>query len=112
MTDSLKIKEKVKERYGKVALTGDSCCGPSVSAERGGGCCSGNNNAAVLQSSQSAAQVSELVGYDSKELKSIPATSILGAGCGTPTKFAYIKEGDTVVDLGSGAGIDVFLALT
>ena len=33
MTDSLKIKEKVKERYGKVALTGDSCCGPSVSAE-------------------------------------------------------------------------------
>ena len=110
MTDSLKIKEKVKERYGKVALTGDSCCGPSVSAERGGGRCSGNNNAAVLQSSQSAAQVSELVGYDSKELKSIPATSILGAGCGTPTKFAYIKEGDTVVDLGSGAGIDVFLA--
>ena len=33
MTDSLKIKEKVKERYGKVALTGDSCCGPSVSVE-------------------------------------------------------------------------------
>ncbi len=45
MTDSLKIKEKVKERYGKVALTGDSCCGPSVSFESGGGgCCSGDNN--------------------------------------------------------------------
>lgn len=110
MANSLKIKEKVKERYGKVALTGDSCCGLSVSAERGGrGCCSGNNNA-ILQPSQSAAQVSELVGYDSKELKSIPEASILGAGCGTPTKFAFIKEGDTVVDLGSGAGIDVFLA--
>ena len=109
MTDSLKIKEKVKERYGKIALTGDSCCGPSVSFESGGGCCSGNNNA-VLQPSQSAAQVSELVGYDSKELKSIPEASILGAGCGTPTKFAFIKIGDTVVDLGSGAGIDVFLA--
>ena len=53
MTDSLKIKEKVKERYGKVALSGDSCCGPSVSFESGGGCCSGNNNA-VLQPSQSA----------------------------------------------------------
>ena len=51
-----------------------------------------------------------MVGYDSKELKSIPEASILGAGCGTPTKFAFIKEGDTVVDLGSGAGIDVFLA--
>jgi ubiquinone/menaquinone biosynthesis C-methylase UbiE len=109
MTEYLKIKEKVKERYGKVAVTGDSCCGPSVSFEGGGGCCSGNNNA-VLQPSQSAAQVSELVGYDSKELKSIPEASILGAGCGTPTKFAFIKEGDTVVDLGSGAGIDVFLA--
>ena len=44
------------------------------------------------------------------KLKSIPETSILGAGCGTPTKFAFIKESDTVVDLGSGAGIDVFLA--
>jgi arsenite methyltransferase len=109
MTDSLKIKEKVKERYAKVALTGDSCCGPSVSIESGGGCCSGNNNT-VLQPSQSAAQVSELVGYGSKELKSIPEASILGAGCGTPTKFAFIKEGDAVVDLGSGAGIDVFLA--
>ncbi len=109
MTDSLKIKEKIKGRYGKIALTGDSCCGPSVDAEIGGGCCSGNSNA-VLQPSRSAAQVAELVGYGSKELKSIPEASILGAGCGTPTKFAYIKEGDTVVDLGSGAGIDVFLA--
>jgi ubiquinone/menaquinone biosynthesis C-methylase UbiE len=108
-TESLKIKEKIKERYGKIALTGDSCCGPSVDAEIGGGCCSGNSNA-VLQPSRSAAQVAELVGYGSKELKSIPEASILGAGCGTPTKFAYIKEGDTVVDLGSGAGIDVFLA--
>jgi arsenite methyltransferase len=48
MANLLKIKEKVKERYGKVALTGESCYGPSVSFESGGGCCSGNNNA-VLQ---------------------------------------------------------------
>jgi arsenite methyltransferase len=109
MTDLLKIKEKVKERYGKLALTGDSCCGPSVNFESGGGCCSEYNNA-VLRPSQSAEQVSKLVGYDSKELKSIPEASILGAGCGTPTKFAFINEDDTVVDLGSGAGIDVFLA--
>ena len=45
-----------------------------------------------------------------RRLKSIPEASILGAGCGTPMKFAFIEEGDTVVDLGSGAGIDVFLA--
>ncbi len=109
MTDLLKIKEKVKQRYAKVALTGDSCCGTLINLQNDGGCCSGNSNGG-LQPSQSAAQISELVGYDSKELKLIPEASVLGAGCGTPTKFAFIKEGDTVVDLGSGAGIDVFLA--
>jgi arsenite methyltransferase len=112
MASSQKIKEMVKEKYAKVALIGDSCCGPSVGLGSGGGCCSGNNNNnnTVLQPAQSPAQVSELVGYDTRELKSIPEASILGAGCGTPTKFTFIKQGDTVVDLGSGAGIDVFLA--
>jgi hypothetical protein len=111
MTNSLTIKEKVKERYAKVALTGDSCCGPlgSAEGEGEGGCCSGNSNIA-LGPLRSAAQVSELVGYNTAELKSIPEVSVLGAGCGTLTKFAYIKEGDMVVDLGSGAGIDVFIA--
>lgn len=112
MVNSQEIKEKVKERYTKVAITGDSCCDLISGAEgerEGGGCCSGNSNL-VLQPTRSAAQVSELVGYDSKELESIPEGSILGAGCGTPIKFAFIKEGDTTVDLGSGAGIDVFLA--
>ena len=109
MVNSLTIKEKVKERYGKVPLTGDSCCSPSVNFEERGGWFSTKNNT-VLQPLKSAAQASELVGYESKELESIPETSILGAGCGTPTKFVFIKEGDTVVDLGSGAGIDVFLA--
>ena len=48
------------------------------------------------------------IGYDANELEFIPQSSILGVGCGNPTKFAHIKEGDVVVDLGSGAGIDVF----
>jgi ubiquinone/menaquinone biosynthesis C-methylase UbiE len=55
-------------------------------------------------------QSTETIGYDSNELASIPQSSILGVGCGNPTKFAHIKKGDVVVDLGSGAGIDVFLA--
>ena len=50
------------------------------------------------------------VGYDKDELESIPESSILGVGCGAPLNFANIKEGETVVDLGSGAGIDAFLA--
>jgi ubiquinone/menaquinone biosynthesis C-methylase UbiE len=103
------MKEKVMERYGRVAISGDSCCNLLGSAESGGACCSDNSNL-IIRTKQSATKVSELVGYDAKELESIPEASILGAGCGTPTKFAFIKEGDTVVDLGSGAGIDVFLA--
>jgi ubiquinone/menaquinone biosynthesis C-methylase UbiE len=111
MNDSQKIKGKVKERYGKVALTGNSCCDPiSTSDSVGvGGCCSGNESV-LLKPLKSAEQVSKIVGYEAQDLKSIPETSILGAGCGNPTKFAFIKEGDLVVDLGSGAGIDVFLA--
>jgi SAM-dependent methyltransferase len=114
MSNYLKIKEKIKERYGKIALTGGSCCDPSVGGredEGGGGYCTGSNKT-VLQPLQSLSpeQVAELVGYDPEELKFIPEASILGVGSGTPTKFVFIKEDDTVVDLGSGAGIDVFLA--
>ncbi len=53
---------------------------------------------------------SKEIGYDTDMLKSIPESSVLGVGCGNPTRFAEIKEGDIVVDLGPGAGIDVFLA--
>jgi SAM-dependent methyltransferase len=93
------IKEKIKERYGKIAVFGnsDSCCMPSE-------CCSQENGVGSQISSAKA------TGYGSEELASIPRSSILGVGCGNPTRFAHIKEGDTVVDLGSGAGIDVFLA--
>jgi SAM-dependent methyltransferase len=87
------IKEKIRKQYGKIALSGSSsCCAP-------GECCS--------SSPRDAAQA---VGYDSHDLRSIPEDSILGAGCGAPLNFADIKKGETVVDLGSGAGIDVFLS--
>ncbi|MBA3285757.1 MAG: arsenite methyltransferase [Nitrosopumilus sp.] len=95
------IKEKIKGRYGKMAVFGNSgsCCMPSE-------CCSGEEN-----TGPSAIQSIEAIGYNPTELASIPhQSSILGVGCGNPTKFAHIKEGDIVVDLGSGAGIDVFLA--
>lgn len=55
-------------------------------------------------------QVANATGYDEKDLESIPQESILGVGCGAPLNFADIKEGESVVDLGSGAGIDVFLS--
>jgi arsenite methyltransferase len=55
-------------------------------------------------------QVAKEIGYEEKDLQSMPKESILGVGCGAPLKFADIKEGESVVDLGSGAGIDVFLS--
>lgn len=89
------IKEKVKERYGKIALTGNSdcCCMP-------GEC---NTDDSIIDATK-------IIGYSQEELKSIPEAAILGVGCGAPIKFANLQEGDTVVDLGSGAGIDVFLS--
>ncbi|MDW0301099.1 MAG: arsenite methyltransferase [Nitrososphaeraceae archaeon] len=90
------LKAKIKERYGKIALEGnfESCCGPE--------CCS---------STEADPQMSSVVvGYDDKALEAIPKSSILGLGCGAPINFANLKTGEIVVDLGSGAGIDAFLA--
>jgi ubiquinone/menaquinone biosynthesis C-methylase UbiE len=106
---SIDIKEKVKERYSKIALVGntDSCCMPSVSSSS---CCSSSDSNANTIENASLLSSAKSIGYDDNELESIPESSVLGVGCGNPIKFAHIKEGDTVVDFGSGAGIDVFLA--
>ena len=58
----------------------------------------------------SAVQMAKNIGYDGKELEAVPESSILGVGCGAPVNFADIKEGEVVVDIGSGGGIDVFLS--
>lgn len=96
------IKEKVIERYGKIALAGNTlqgCCGPTE-------CCSENSTISVT----SPLQIAKNIGYDIKELESVPETSILGVGCGAPVNFADIHEGEVVVDIGSGGGVDVFLS--
>jgi arsenite methyltransferase len=98
------IKEKVKERYGKIALAGNSsegCCAPSE-------CCGSSKSISVT--TYSPVQIAKNIGYDTKELESIPESSILGVGCGAPVNFADIHEGEVVVDIGSGGGIDVFLS--
>ena len=96
------IKDKIKERYGKVALTGtETCCAPTINIDDkksiSSGCCSPNNSATAI-------------GYGTEELESIPKASVLGVGCGAPLHYAAAKDGETIVDLGSGAGIDVFLS--
>ncbi len=85
------IKEFVKNRYSKIAKKENSSCS----------CCSG---------ADSVAEQAQAVGYSTEELKSIPGEAIFGLGCGNPTALAEIQEGESVLDLGSGGGIDVFLA--
>jgi SAM-dependent methyltransferase len=84
-------KEVVKQAYSKVANSGSSVC------LLGGGCCGGGG------------KLSENIGYTKQEIDAL-ADANLGLGCGNPTNLGKIKEGDTVLDLGSGAGLDCFLA--
>ncbi|MGB9454959.1 MAG: arsenite methyltransferase [Bryobacteraceae bacterium] len=90
------IKEVVKEKYGQAALRaltgGSSCCGSAPSAE---GCCD------PITSSL----------YDGSETGQVPKEAVLASlGCGNPTALARLAPGETVLDLGSGGGIDVLLS--
>ncbi|MDF0681289.1 MAG: arsenite methyltransferase [Candidatus Nitrosocosmicus sp.] len=100
MSKQSKIKNKIQEQYGKIALADGSlsCCSSSA------GCCS------TSETVVSPIESSKTVGYSQNNLNSVPQSSILGLGCGNPSPFALLKEGDIVVDLGSGAGIDVFIS--
>ena len=87
------IKEQVKEGYGKIARQGGSCCSTSS--------CCGSANLAK--------NISKTVGYSDEEMNVVPEEANLGLGCGNPVAIASLKEGDVVLDLGSGAGFDAFL---
>ena len=89
------IRKVVRDGYAQVIKAGSSCCIPCNS------CCGGTDLAQ---------DTSKAIGYTDEELKSVPEGSNLGLGCGNPVALASLKEGETVLDLGSGAGLDCFLA--
>ncbi len=93
--DEKNIKEIVKEGYGKIAKQGSSCCVPANS------CCGTTDRTQ---------DISKKIGYSEEELKAVPEGANLGLGCGNPVALASLREGETVLDLGSGAGFDCFLA--
>ena len=94
------IRNNVRENYKKVALkviNNTSCCAPS--------CCTPEDNQNITIE-----EISQKMGYSVEELQSIPNGANMGLGCGNPQAIADLKEGETVLDLGSGGGFDCFLA--
>jgi len=89
------IKKVVREGYAKIAKQDSSCCAPANS------CCG---------STDLARDISKSIGYTEEDLKAVPEGANLGLGCGNPVALASLKEGEIVLDLGSGAGFDCFLA--
>ena len=92
----MEIKEVVKERYGQAALRvssgGSSCCGAGPALD--GGCDPITSNL-----------------YETSQTLGLPAEAVLASlGCGNPTALAALNPGETVLDLGSGGGIDVLLS--
>ncbi|KYK30586.1 MAG: arsenite S-adenosylmethyltransferase [Candidatus Proteinoplasmatales archaeon SG8-5] len=86
--DEEKVKQVVKKHYARIAKESTSCCACG---------CVGDE------------RISKTFGYSDEELQAVPEAD-LGLGCGNPTALGKINEGETVVDLGSGAGIDCFIA--
>ncbi len=89
------IKSSVQKYYGEIARASGSCCTPATST----GFCCGDTGA-----------YSESLGYAPEDMSAAPSESNLGLGCGNPQAIANLRAGEVVLDLGSGAGFDCFLA--
>jgi len=90
------VRRAVRDRYGSIAREGSVGCGCGSHSGEG--------------KSPDLLTLGQTVGYSASELKVVPDGTNLGLGCGNPTALAHLKLGDTVLDLGSGAGFDCFLA--
>jgi SAM-dependent methyltransferase len=112
--DKEKIRQSVRDSYGKIAKAGNivgglspapSCCGPSETsapASATASCCGGPE--------VTAGQISALMGYSKDDIQGVIEGANMGLGCGNPVALASLNPGETVVDLGSGGGFDCFLA--
>lgn len=113
------VKQAVRQRYGSIATAGSVGCGAPRSGE---GAAPAQANSAVsacgcsstagscCTADRSAADLSADLGYALEQTNGVPEGANLGLGCGNPLAIASLRPGQTVLDLGSGAGFDAFLA--
>lgn len=92
------IRNKVRQGYADIAVKNQSCCGAKPT------CCSGDT------SKDGNADLAKALGYEAEDLAELPEGANMGLSCGNPTAMASLKEGQVVLDLGSGGGFDVFVA--
>ena len=95
------VRQMVRQRYGQIAASGDGCGCIST-------CCGTSQETSAKKRDVEAA--SQALGYSAQETDAVPEGANLGLGCGNPVAIASLKPGQTVLDLGSGAGFDAFLA--
>ncbi|MGV6814222.1 MAG: arsenite methyltransferase [Phycisphaerales bacterium] len=109
MKTSEDIRNQIRKDYANIATSStvsrDQLTGESESS--GSCCCAG---ACGVTESIDAADLAERIGYSKEELEALPADANMGLSCGNPTVIAALKEGETILDLGSGGGFDIFLA--
>ncbi|MSQ15917.1 MAG: arsenite methyltransferase [Dehalococcoidia bacterium] len=108
ITDNQQIKKAVNERYGAIAKEHLRSKPVSIPLIQVNACCAPSTGAL-----SNALEMAVAKGYSAEELAIFPDTvTEVSLGCGSPTALAQIREGDTVLDLGSGGGLDCFLAAT
>ena len=111
------IRKAVRDRYAQIAtkdkpaesagtVDESSCCAPQETAS----CSAPQETVSTASCCSPLETISKAIGYSDRELQSIPDGVNLGLGCGNPTALASLKEGEVVLDLGAGGGIDCFLA--
>ncbi|MGE5294444.1 MAG: arsenite methyltransferase [Solirubrobacterales bacterium] len=96
------VRKSVREHYGKIAAGGNECGCTST--------CCGGKPGETSEKSYDIAATSQTLGYSAEETGAAPEGANLGLGCGNPVALASLRPGQTVLDLGSGAGFDAFLA--